>query len=56
MSIGDYSRIDDFYVLSGKITIGRNVHIAVFCNLAGGEPGLTMEDFSGLAYHVNVFT
>ena len=56
ISIGDNSRIDDFCVLSGKITIGRNIHIAVFCNLAGGEKGITMEDFSGLAYSVNVFT
>lgn len=56
ISIGDHSRIDDFCVLSGKITIGRNVHIAVFNNLAGGEPGITMEDFSGLAYGCHVFT
>ncbi|MEA4811392.1 MAG: acyltransferase [Anaerolineaceae bacterium] len=56
ISIGDYSRIDDFCVLSGKITIGRNVHIAVFNNLAGGEKGITMDDFSGLAYGCHVFT
>lgn len=56
ISIDDNSRIDDFCVLSGNITIGKNVHIAVFCNLAGGEKGIFMEDFSGLAYSVNVFT
>lgn len=56
IEIGDHSRIDDFCVLSGKVRIGRNVHIAVFCNLAGGELGITMEDFSGLAYGCNVFT
>ena len=56
ISIGDYSRIDDFCVLSGSISIGKNVHIAVFCNLAGGEKGIVMEDFSGLAYSCNVFT
>jgi len=56
ISIGDNSRIDDFCVVSGSITIGNNVHIAVFCNLAGGEKGIVMEDFSGLAYNVNVFT
>lgn len=55
MSIGDFSRIDDFCVLSGALSIGRNVHIAVQCNLAGGEPGIAMEDFSGLAYGVQVF-
>ncbi len=56
IEIGDHSRIDDFCLLSGKITLGRNVHIAAFCNLAGGEKGITMEDFSGLAYGCHVFT
>lgn len=41
--------------MSGSVTLGRNVHVAVQCNLAGGEPGITMEDFSGLAYGVQVF-
>jgi galactoside O-acetyltransferase len=56
MSIGDNSRIDDFCVVSGRVTIGRNVHIAVFCNVAGGEEGIEMCDFSGLAYSCNIFT
>jgi acetyltransferase-like isoleucine patch superfamily enzyme len=56
IEIGDFSRIDDFCVLSGKIRIGRNVHIAVFCNVAGGEEGVVFEDFSGLAYGCHVFT
>lgn len=56
MEVGDNSRIDDFCVLSGKIKIGRNVHIAPFCLVAGGEKGIVFEDFSGLAYHVQVFT
>jgi len=55
ISIGDHSRIDDFCVISGTVTLGRNVHIAIFCNVAGGEPGITMEDFSGLAYGCHVF-
>lgn len=56
IEIGDHSRIDDFCVVSGKVTIGRNVHIAVFCNVAGGEKGITFGDFSGLAYGCHVFT
>ncbi len=56
ISIDDNSRIDDFCVLSGRISIGKNVHITVFCNLAGGEKGIEMEDFSTLSYGVNVFT
>ncbi len=56
MEIGDHARIDDFCVVSGKVNIGRNVHIAVFCNIGGGELGVTLEDFSGLAYGCHVFT
>lgn len=56
MEIGDHSRIDDFCVVSGKVTLGRNVHIAVFCNVAGGSEGVTMDDFSGLAYACHVFS
>ncbi len=56
IEISDNSRIDDFCVISGKIKIGRNVHIAPFCLVAGGEKGIVFEDFSGLAYQVQVFT
>lgn len=56
MEVGDYSRIDDFCVISGRVSIGRNVHVAVFCNVAGGELGVTLEDFSGLAYGCHVFS
>lgn len=56
IQIGDFSRVDDFCVLSGKIVIGRNVHIAVFCNVAGGSHGVHMGDFSGLAYGCHVFS
>ncbi len=55
MHIGDHSRIDDFCVISGRVEIGRNVHIAPFCLVAGGSPGIALEDFSGLAYRVCVF-
>ncbi|WP_081763362.1 acyltransferase [Imhoffiella purpurea] len=54
--IGNHSRIDDFCVISGNVTIGSNVHIAVFCNVAGGEEGVVFEDFSGLAYGCHVFS
>lgn len=56
IEIGDNSRIDDFCVISGNVFIGRNVHIAVFCNVAGGTEGITLEDFSGLAYGCHVFS
>lgn len=56
IEIGDYSRIDDFCVVSGKVSLGRNVHVTVFCNLAGGTEGIVMEDFTTLAYQCQVFT
>lgn len=55
MEIGDNCRIDDFCVVSGRIVMGRNVHIAPGCLVAGGSPGVTLSDFCGLAYHVQVF-
>lgn len=56
IEIGDFSRIDDFCVVSGNVKIGKYVHFAVFNNVAGGEPGIEFEDFSGLAYGCHVFS
>lgn len=56
IEIGDFSRVDDFCVISGNVCIGRNVHIAPLCLVAGGEKGIVLSDFSGLAYHVQVFS
>lgn len=54
MEFGDNVRIDDFCVLSGRVVLGRNVMITVFCNVAGGQVGISMGDFSGLAYGCHV--
>lgn len=56
IEVGDNSRVDDFCVISGNVSIGRNVHIAPFCLVAGGDPGIRMDDFSGLAYGVKLFS
>lgn len=56
IEIGDNSRIDDFCVISGKIKIGRNVHITPQCLVAGGEKGILFEDFVTIAYQVQIFT
>lgn len=56
IEIGDNSRIDDFCVISGKVNIGRNVHITPMCLVAGGEEGIIFEDFTTIAYSVQVFT
>jgi acetyltransferase-like isoleucine patch superfamily enzyme len=58
IEIGDYSRIDDFCVLSageGGISIGRNVHIAVYCSLIGAGK-ITLSDFSGLSSRVSIYS
>lgn len=56
IEIGDYSRIDDFCVLSGRIFIGRYVHITPMNLIAGGEKGVTIHDFCALAYNCQVFS
>lgn len=55
IELGDYSRIDDFCVVSGKLSIGRYCHITPMCLLAGGVPGIKLSDFCTLAYGVKVF-
>jgi acetyltransferase-like isoleucine patch superfamily enzyme len=54
--IGDNSRVDDFAVLSGNVTIGRNVHITLGCNIAGGEPGVFIADFCTIAYYCQILS
>lgn len=56
IEIGDNSRIDDFCVVSGRVSIGRNVHITIFCNIAGGIPGVVLEDYSTIAYGCHIFS
>jgi acetyltransferase-like isoleucine patch superfamily enzyme len=58
ISIGDYSRIDDFCILSageGGITIGRNVHIAVYVSLIGKEK-IQVDDFAGISSRTSVYS
>ena len=56
ISIDDNSRIDDFCVISGKIKIGKNVHITPMCLVAGSEKGVVFKDFTTIAYGVQIFT
>jgi galactoside O-acetyltransferase len=55
ISIGNNVRIDDFCILSGKISIGNYVHIAAYCGLFSGTEGIVMEDFSGLSSRVTIY-
>jgi len=56
IEIGDYSRIDDFCIVSGNVKIGRFNHITPMCLVAGGKPGIFFSDFCTLAYGVKVFS
>jgi galactoside O-acetyltransferase len=58
ISIGDYSRIDDFCVISagdGGIEIGRNVHIAVFVALIGAGK-IIISDFAGISARTSIYS
>lgn len=55
IQIGNNVRIDDFCVLSGRITIGNYVHIAVYSALFGGDTGIEMKDFTCLSSRTAVY-
>ena len=48
ISIGDNVRIDDFCILSGKITIGSHIHISAYVALYGAK-GIVLDDYSGVS-------
>ena len=56
ISIGDFSRVDDFCMLSGLVSIGRYCHLTPYCMIAGGSPGVELADFCTLAYGVRIFS
>jgi len=58
ISIGDYTRIDDFCILSageGGIRIGRNVHIACYVSIQG-RAEIYIGDFAGLSSRTAVYS
>lgn len=55
ISIGDNVRIDDFCVLSGNITIGNNIHIAVYSAIFAGEAGVEIKDFANISSRVSIY-
>lgn len=54
--IDDFSRLDDFSIISGKVKIGKYVHIAVMNNLAGGNYGIEIGSAVGIAYGCHIFS
>src|ERR1051325_4290319 len=58
ISIGDYTRIDDFCVISagqGGIDIGKHVHIAVFAALIG-DGKISVGDFAGISSRATIYS
>lgn len=49
ISIGNNVRIDDFSLLSGKITIGNNVHISAYVSLFAGDAGIELGNYVGVS-------
>lgn len=55
LTLGSHVRIDDFTVVSGMVTLRDYIHISQFCGLHGGDAGILMEEFSGLAGKCSVY-
>ena len=55
LTIGSHVRIDDFCILSGKITLGSYIHISAYTALYGGEAGITLRDYSGISARCAVY-
>ena len=49
ISIGNNVRIDDFCILSGKITIRDNAHISAGTYLFAGEAGIVIDDYVAIS-------
>ena len=55
IQIGNNVRIDDFCILSGRITIGDNIHIAAYSALYGGDAGIFVCDFANVSSRVCIY-
>lgn len=50
--VDESSRVDDFAILSGKITIGKNVHISCHASIIGD---VIIEDFCALSGGARIY-
>ena len=55
ISIGNNVRIDDFCILSGRISIGNYIHIAAYSALYGGDYGIDIHDFSNISSKNSIY-
>lgn len=56
-SIGDYSRIDDYVILKGNISIGKRVHISSFSILTATniKSSITIGDFTAISAQTAIY-
>lgn len=55
LTLGNDVRIDDFTIISGKVTMGSFIHISQFCGLYGGDAGIVLEDFTGVSSKSSIY-
>lgn len=55
LEMGDDVRIDDFTIISGRVTMGSFIHVSQFCGIYGGDKGVIMEDFSAISSKSSVY-
>lgn len=55
VSLGDNVRIDDFCILTGRITIGSYIHISAYVGLFG-KNGIVLNDFSNISMRSTVLS
>lgn len=55
IEIGDNVRIDDFCVVSGKISIGNYVHINPHCGIFAGIEGVEIGNYVSFASKVTIY-
>ena len=53
--IGNNVRIDDFCILSGKITFGNYIHIGAYTAMFAGDFGIELDDFVGISSRCAVY-
>ena len=54
VELNDNCRIDDFCVLTGRVRLGKCVHLALYTHISGMEHGVVFEDYSECAYRCTV--
>lgn len=54
VELEDDCRIDDFCVLTGRVRLGKYVHLALYTHISGMDHGVVFADFSECAYRCTV--